>query len=330
MNRRLLAPAVLLACCALAGSAFGHSFTPFRRAHHSLVYDAAQKVVLLCFGSTPRGPEKSIHFYNDLWAYDACGWQPVGVGGDTLSGVGVAYDSRRGRVVAFGGFDGRSRGELRTLDGTRWKDLAAPMDPGLAEPGFVYDAARDRFVAFGGSPEPGRASGDTWEFDGRSWTRIAIPGPPARRAHAMAYDVRRRRTLVFGGSPAAPPGQPPAALGDTWEYDGKRWIERRVAGPPPRSGAGVTYDARRGLVIVFGGMGSDGFLGDTWGWNGEKWRKLADTGPAPRGTGMLAYDSQRDRVVLFGGRDGRPDGDLNDTWEWDGERWSPARPLDCW
>jgi hypothetical protein len=79
-------------------------------------------------------------------------------------------------------------------------------------------------------------------------------------------------------------------------------------------GAGVAYDSKRGQVIIFGGVGSDGFLGDTWSWNGSEWRKLAETGPEPRGMGYLAYDQQRDRVVCFGGRKRWPDGDLNDTW----------------
>ena len=83
----------------------------------------------------------------------------------------------------------------------------------------------------------------------------------------------------------------------------------------------VAYDSKRGLVILFGGLGNDGFLGDTWSWDGTKWTRLAETGPEPRGMGYLAYDKRRDRVVLFGGRKGYPDGDLNDTWEWDGTRW---------
>ena len=82
--------------------------------------------------------------------------------------------------------------------------------------------------------------------------------------------------------------------------------------------------ARRGLVIVFGGTSSAGFLGDTWSWDGTAWRQLATSGPEPRGMGYLAYDARRDRVVLFGGRKGWPDGDLNDTWEFESEVWQPA------
>jgi hypothetical protein len=87
----------------------------------------------------------------------------------------------------------------------------------------------------------------------------------------------------------------------------------------------MAYDARRGHMILFGGIGAGGFLGDTWSWDGSRWTRLAETGPEPRAMGYLAYDKARDRVVLFGGRKGWPD-DLADTWEWDGSRWRRVSP----
>jgi hypothetical protein len=190
-----------------------------------------------------------------------------------------------------------------------------------AEPGFVHDSRRDRFVAFGGSSGPGAARGDTWEYDGATWTRVGAATPPARQALAMVFDERRGRTVLFGGMGTGPRGQHPPALGDTWEYDGSTWTELKVAGPSARFAAGVAYDSRRGRMILFGGLTSDGFNGETWSWDGTAWTRLADSGPEPRAMGSLAYDKHRDRVVLFGGRKGWPDGDLNDTWEWDGATW---------
>jgi hypothetical protein len=189
----------------------------------------------------------------------------------------------------------------------------------------VYDAARKRLVAFGGSGGRGSAHGATWEFDGTQWTERAIAGPPARQAFVMVYDAKRNRTVVFGGMGAAAPGQQPPALNDTWEYDGNRWVQIATTGPSPRLSAGAAYDSKRGVVILFGGSGPDGFLGDTWSWDGARWTKLADSGPPARAMGYLAYDARRDRVVMFGGRNGWPNGDQNDTWEWDGTRWSVSR-----
>jgi hypothetical protein len=86
-------------------------------------------------------------------------------------------------------------------------------------------------------------------------------------------------------------------------------VQKQVAGPDPRNGAGAAYDSKRGLVILFGGAGADGFTEDTWSWDRTTWKKLADTGSEPRAMGYLEYDSNRDGVVLFGGRKGWPDGD---------------------
>jgi hypothetical protein len=95
-----------------------------------------------------------------------------------------------------------------------------------------------------------------------------------------------------------------------------------TTGPSARVAAGSAWDSRRGLFVVFGGLGAEGFLGDTWGWDGVEWKKLSDRGPEPRAMGYMAYDRARDRIVLFGGRKGWPDGDLGDTWEWDGATWT--------
>jgi hypothetical protein len=312
---------IAMALAALVAASAAQGASPPRRAHHALVYDEARRLVLLTAGSTPLDQGQRFQFFNDLWAWDGSTWRSIGASGDEMSGIGLAYDPDRKRVFSFGGYSGRSLEVLRALENDRWKELTPLHEMPVAEPGFVYDRARRRFVAFGGSQGPGRAAGDTWEFDGMSWTRVGVPGPPARQAHAMAFDARRGRTVVFGGMGEAPQGQRPPAFGDTWEYDGRAWTKVDSTGPVARNGAGVAYDSKRGLVILFGGAGEAGFLGDTWAWNGKSWRKLADQGPEPRVMGYLAYDAKRDRVVMFGGRKGWPDGDLNDTWEWDGKVW---------
>ena len=106
-------------------------------------------------------------------------------------------------------------------------------------------------------------------------------------------------------------------------------FEHAVADAPPAFAAfaaGATYDSRRGMVVVFGGLGGDGNLGDTWGFDGTRWTKLSDSGPEARSMGHLAYDARRERIVLFGGRTSYPDGDKNDTWEFDGTQWRAVTP----
>jgi hypothetical protein len=311
---------ILFALCDVASIA-AQSPTPPRRAHHALGYDEARGRVVLTGGSTPLNGGSSFEFFNDLWDFDGVRWTRFDTTGDRLSGMRLAYDRTNARLVSFGGFTGMaSIGALRNLDNGHWRTVVDRESMAAAEPGFVYDSRRKRFVAFGGSGKSG-ALGETWEYDGTEWTKMPATGPSPRQAIAMAYDEARGRTVLFGGLGDAPRGTRPPTLGDTWEYDGTRWMKVSDTGPSPRGTAGVTYDSKRKMVILFGGMSADGFMGDTWAWDGSRWTRLSETGPEPRGMGYMAYDAKRDRVVLFGGRKGWPDGDLDDTWEWDGARW---------
>ncbi len=322
---RVLAPAFAALALAMTASAPPSPVTaPPKRAHHALVYDEAAGRVLLTGGSSPHVNGDCCAFFNDLWAFDGMRWIALQSSGDPMSGMRLAFDPSAGRVVSFGGYSNRrSRSDLRALDDGMWKALGQHDAMPAAEPGFVYGSRRHTFVAFGGSAGRGQAHADTWTFDGVRWNKIAAAGPPARQGHVMAFDDKRGRTVVFGGTGAATPPNPPPALGDTWEFDGQRWTQIDAGpGPSPRHSAGVAFDSRRGLVIIFGGMDASGFLADTWAWDGHAWVRLAQspTGPEPRAMGYLAYDKKRDRVVLFGGRKGWPN-DLNDTWEWDGTSW---------
>ena len=299
---------------------------PPRRAHHALVYDGQRQCVLLTGGNVPIADGKASASFNDLWAFDGMRWAALPASGQEAWGMRTAFDSRRRRVVSFGGIsNGRAIADVRVLEKDVWTTLGQHSEMPAAEAGFVYDSRRDRFVAFGGTLGDGSAYGDTWEFAVSTWTKVATQGPPARQSHAMVFDERRGRTVIFGGTGSYSEGQRPPRLGDVWEFDGRRWSAREFAnGPGPRTSPGTAYDSKRGLTIIFGGVDDSGFLGDLWGWTGSEWRKLAgvsSAGPAPRAMGHLAYDQRRDRVVLFGGRKGWPDGDLNDTWEWDGATW---------
>ncbi len=320
--------AAAIAACSVVAPADAQSSNPPRRAHHSIAYDETRQRVILTGGSTPRDGGSRFEFFNDLWEFNGDRWTPLVSSGEKVSGVALAYDTRRKRMVSFGGYRGMSVGDVRVLENGEWNTIGKHDAMPAAEPGFVYDPARDRFVAFGGSAGRGQAHGDTWEYDGTAWTKVAVAGPPARQAHAMVYDAQRRRVVLFGGMGVPAEGQPPPLFGDTWEFDGSNWRRSDGPGPSPRSGSGITYDSRSGLVVLFGGADSGGFKGDTWSWNGAQWRQHSGPGPDARAMGYLAYDKMRARVVLFGGRTGYPDGDLADTWEWDGAAWrqfqSPA------
>jgi hypothetical protein len=110
------------------------------------------------------------------------------------------------------------------------------------------------------------------------------------------------------------------SLGDTWIWNGTDWKQRIPAhAPSARYFAGMTYDAARGQVLLFGGSG----YGDTWTWDGTDWTPRTPAhAPSPRTDTGMAYDATGARVVLFGG------GYFGDTWTWDGSDW--AIPFRAW
>jgi N-acetylneuraminic acid mutarotase len=122
---------------------------------------------------------------------------------------------------------------------------------------------------------------------------------------------------VFGGSDAA------RRLGDTWEWGGSAWMERKVPGPSPRGGAAMA--SLDGKVILFGGYAPNdqgpAALGDTWEWDGASWSPRDVPGPSPRWSGAAAM--LKGKVVLFGGYSGTSP--LGDTWEWDGSSWTERK-----
>ena len=212
--------------------------------------------------------------------------------------------------------------ELRVLEKDGWSILSNLPEMKVAEPGFVYDAERDKLIAFGGSIKPGVVNNETWEWDGYSWKKFEGNGPGGRFASAMIYDRKRKKTVLFGGMD----GEGKKFNDDIWEFDGIAWkqILNKEKGPGPRISPGYTYDSKRGLLIIFGGLGNDGMKGDTWSWDGKSWKLLAEKGPSPRAMGYMAYDKERDKIVLFGGRPGWPN-DAEDTWEWDGKEWKEIK-----
>jgi cysteine-rich repeat protein len=94
--------------------------------------------------------------------------------------------------------------------------------------------------------------------------------------------------------------------------------------PPRRNQHGMVYDARRNKLVLFGGVGTDGYLNDTWEWDivSASWQKRTPVhAPPNRIDPGLVFDAARGVVILFGGYSGYI-GYLNDTWQWDGNDWT--------
>ena len=89
----------------------------------------------------------------------------------------------------------------------------------------------------------------------------------------------------------------------------------------------MSYDEGRGAIVLFGGIGWNGFLTDTWEFDGSTWAPVTSTTvPPPRWGAAMAYDSARGVTVLFGGHRPGEDNLLADTWEYDGVDWHLVTP----
>lgn len=238
------------------------------------------------------------------------------------NGHAMVYDRDSEVVMLFGGADERQvLSDLQVWNGQKWRCLSDQGPPGRTFPGLSYDNARQQLVLFGGNRVlfGGDADADTflddmWIWDGERWSEFAGEKPPARAEPAMVFDSSRKRIVLFGGHRTIV-GQR-LRLGDTWEWDGRRWEQASTAGPSPRNGAAMAFDSNRNRVVLFGGSGA---TGDTWEWDGNRWRRIASAETAGRFNSVMAYDETKGVVVRFGGWTGKTR--VDDTWTYDGAEW---------
>jgi hypothetical protein len=257
------------------------------------------------------------------------------IGPPVRSGHAMAYDSKRGRTVLFGGkvnagFSGHANfGDTWEWDGENWTQMADSGPAARYQHSMAFDSQRNQTVLFGGAVAAGRARGpgvqdDTWAWDGENWTQLADSGPPGRYLHGLAYDSARGVTVLFGGYGAS------SLLADTWEWDGTSWTQKAIAGPSARASVPLAFDSTRGRTVLFGGSGDwDGgengtALGDTWEWDGNAWAEIANFGAPASMFATLAFKG--DSVALLDGVDTVKllvaTTILAKTWSWDGQHWT--------
>ncbi len=192
----------------------------------------------------------------------------------------------------------------------RWHEAMPPyMVPRAGTTnGLVEDEGRSRLLTYQG-PLSETDRGATWSLVGNRWGLEGRGGPSASSGVALGYDENRRRMVLFGGVDHR--HADPETLGETWEWNGRRWRQRPIEGPSPRSGAAMAYDSARQTLILHGSESGDR---ETWAYGAEGWTLLSGSGPAVASPAM-AYDVDRQRSVLFGGTT------TGTTWVWNGSRW---------
>ncbi|MFC2052645.1 kelch repeat-containing protein, partial [Chloroflexota bacterium] len=240
--------------------------SPSARSSHAIVFDSNRDKVVL-FGSW----NGSTHL-GDTWEYDGTSqtWTEVTpvTSPPARSSHAIVFDSNRGKVVLFGGWNGSTNlDDTWEYDGTSqtWTEVTPTSSPSArSSHAIVFDSNRGKVVLFGGWNGSTNLD-DTWEYDGTSqtWTEVTpTSSPSARYAHAMVFDSSRGKIVLFNGFDGT-------WLGDSWEYDGTNntWTDIiPVTSPPARISHAMVFDNSRGKVVLFGGRSADWGppLSDTW------------------------------------------------------------------
>ncbi len=299
------------------------SFAPARY-ESSLAYVPALHGSLLFGGSFQS---------NETWRYrsDANNWSPLSPPSAPPPAVGgsMAYDSRAGKVVFFGGL---VRPEHLICPGNDtwiydpltniWTNVTpTPSPPPRWQASIAYDSATHRTVLFGGHrlrcgggiPEdPGPRLNDTWTYDAltNTWSDVTSSvNPPARSEAGFASDPKESRSVLFGGVSFESYDARYSVLGDTWVFDpgtASWWHHDPVVRPPGRHGQGMA--SMPNVTILYGGCYATGCYRDTWSYDMRThlWAEVpSNPGPTFAPQAAFAYDP--DGVIVAYGN--------LETWE---------------
>lgn len=245
--------------------------SPSPRAATTLVYEPTYKRFIL-FGGFNYG--HSI-VSNDTWAFDALTGTWIDLrpanSPDARASYGMAFDSKRGMVLLFGGFtEDRYFNDLWGYDPAQNSWHIQPA-AGEAIPeargamGFSYDEGNDVFVLYGGFSDKG-FFGDTWVYDPADgkWKEMKPEHHPPPVRTRMVYDNTTRQSIFFGGDVTYPESAEPGVevYDGAWMYDYSEnsWqkvsIDENSRHPQKRSLHAIAYNTATSTLILFGGTDS--------------------------------------------------------------------------
>jgi hypothetical protein len=312
---------------------------PPARQGFGLVRDAARNRLVL-FG----GLRNSEIMFNEVWTFALDGsspWRverPLGTPPVGRSGPAAAYDSRRGRMIIFGGFSGPYMNDVWSLDlvdPMTWHAITPLGTPpsGREYASAVYDSVRDRVLLFGGASTSGSPT-DLWELSlagTPTWNQLSPAGtpPPGRAGAVLIVDPVRDRLVLFGGNGPYFGNDP-----RTWVlnlYGSPSWQDLGATGPAPGGlyGCGGVYDPIGDRLVT-----SDGpYNGRPYALSlvgAPIWTPLlpqfySGAQPASRYDGGAVHDPAHRAFVVYGGY---MNSSFDDTWSFslDGYAWTKLAP----
>jgi|GEM_PF-2133734 len=296
-----------------------------------MCYDSKRGRVVL-FGGVEN------YFSNQTWEWYDGKWNlalvddPEGDGEpEPISNGQMAYDSKRGVCVFYGGLDsgGTIMDQTWEWNGRSWERIFTSDPEGDGDPigiyggGLAFDSYRNVIVLAGGASEA--SSWHVYEYNGESWKNMPsiLATSPKGIGGKMVYD-KSRRVMVFAGGTHQDD--------ETFEYAGQTFSAvcggtTSCTGLPENDDGMMAYDANRKVVVYFGGNNGSVNTNTLREWNGTSWVTKSPSGdkPAVREEGSMVYHEGRKTVILYGGRDGSIK--YHDTWEWDGTVWKRLSPM---
>lgn len=254
-----------------------NDMAPPARMGGAFIYDPVRHVSVLFGGNGVRGWFSD--FLNDTWTFDGSKWSQKSptTFPNPRAFSAVAFDTRRGVVVLFGGFNADGGlNDLWTWDGTNWTQAATPASPPKLFPlGLAYRQSDDSLRVAGQSAPKGMgiyAAVQSWAYVNQTWREVTVGSTPPCLDHygASAQDVQRGALVFFGGY----------CKGPTVEWDGSVWKSTTPNPSPPNRGEeggspAMTYDPDHHVVLMYGGHTTGSYFNDLWSWDGAVWSRLA-------------------------------------------------------
>jgi hypothetical protein len=247
---------------------------PSPRQGAAFIYDPVRHVSVLFGGASIGGWGDPL---GDTWTFDGTHWTQLSpaINPYARDFATVAFDTRRGVVVMYGGWTGNGAlGDIWDWDGANWSPRSeSTAAPALFPLGLAYRSTDDSIVV-AGQVAPGAGVSNqvqTWALVGNSWNQSAAPNAAPCLDHygGSADDVQNDVIVFFGGY----------CPNSTVLWSGTIWSESTPNPSPAARGneAGrpaMTYDPDLHSVLLFGGVGNGTYFNDLWAWDGGKWAQV--------------------------------------------------------
>ena len=271
----------------------------------AVAFDAARGR-LVVFGGSRQPTPNTWADSDETWEWDGARWHrmpppPSDVG--ARRGHAFGYDPTTQRIVMVGGVrakpgtkDDEPLDDTWFYDGRTW--TRGPSAPLMSGHHTIHAGNGNGLLLLGYSGReayhPRRLT--MWRLTPNGWTFVDSAGPMMASHVRAAYDPKRGVLVV-------------PVLNDSttrvWEWNGRTWRSQAAAGPTRRTRHMLTFDAKAGHTLLFGGRDetSRNPVGDAWSWDGQRWTALTTdaTWPGSRASATLVSGDRSGQLLLFGG-----------------------------